>query len=193
MNTSFEYSNLRLHTRHVHKCTSTQNTQVHEYTCARALPLLPAATQDSADQIRQIGWDSKFLASALGGYKRISAPIHFILYIMTGGSYHKVIISTITVFFSHRNPTNHILRKMFYFHESFPSSHPWHILCDQNQMILEIDRIPQNERKFMLRSITPINSKYSHQMERIMSINIFSSQVQPNLKFLPITGNFSHT
>ena len=117
------------------------------------------------------------------------------LYIMTGGSYHKVIISTITVFFSsHRYPTNHIfLRKMFFFHESSPSSHPWHILCDQNQMVLEIGRIPQNERKFMLRNITPINSKYSHQIERIMSINIFSSQIQHNLKYMPLTGNFSHT
>ena len=54
-----------------HMYTSTQDTQIHEYTCARALPLLPAATQDYADQIRQIGWDSKFLTSALGGYKRI--------------------------------------------------------------------------------------------------------------------------
>ena len=67
--------------------TYTTCTQVHkihkymsiEYTCARALPLLPAATQDYADQIRQIGWDSKFLASALWGYHRIQAPTHFIL------------------------------------------------------------------------------------------------------------------
>ena len=162
--------------------TITQDTQIHEYTSARALPVLKAATQDYVDQIRQIGWDSKFLASALGGYKRIRAPIHFIL-CTVNCIYHDRWVITWSDYirnnFFHTEIQQIIFCTKCFFHESSPSSHPWHILCDQNQMILEIDRIPQNERKFMLRSITPINSKYSHQIERIMSINIFSWQVQP--------------
>ena len=180
MNSSLEYSNLRLHTPHVHKYTSTQVQKIHKYMSARALPLLPAATQDSADQIRQIGWDSKFLASALGGYKRISAPIHFILYIMTGGSYHKVIISTI--FFSHRNPTNHILCKMFFF-VRVPLLHTLDISCaikiKWSWKLTEFLKW----REFMLRNITPINSKYSHQIERIMSINILARRYNPTTNF----------